>query len=110
MGEMGENGKRKIEKKIQSVDSFGRLVRGYVLGGCRARLVIFGGNANNVANDGVGYANVTHSLSHAYAAIGCRLSEKVCSETYFPAPNQKVNGGCPLHFSSDSERVGRTCA
>ena len=110
MGEMGENGKRKIEKEIPSVDSIGRRVRGYVLGGCRARLVYFGGNVNNGANDGVGYANVNNGLTNANANIGCRLSEKVCSETYFPAPNQKVNGGCPLHFSSDSERVGRTCA
>lgn len=109
MGEMGENGKRK-SNQIQSAEPFGRLVRGYVLGGCRARLVYFGGNVNNGANDGVGYANVNNGLTNANANIGCRLSEKVISETYFPAPSQKVNGGCPLHFSSESERVGRTCA
>ena len=109
MGEMGENGKRK-SNQILSADSFGRQVRGYVLGGCRARLVYFGGNVNNGANDGVGYANVNNGLTNANANIGCRLSEKVISETYFPAPIQKVNGGCPLHFSSVSERVGRTCA
>lgn len=94
MGEMGENGKRK--SKIPSGDSFGRRVRGYVLDGCRARLVYFGGNANNGANDGVGYANVNNSLGNANANIGCRLSEKVYSETCFPAPNQKGGWRLPV--------------
>lgn len=43
----------------------------------RTRAGIRGGNANNTANDGLGYLNVNNAVGNANVNISARLSEKL---------------------------------
>lgn len=90
MGRKAENEMRKAKSL-----SFLRRKPGKCQGGKRtsagsgACVVYFGGNANNGANDGVGYANVNNGLTNSNANIGARLATQVLQRMEFVFPHRR---------------------
>jgi len=89
---------RKAENEMRKTKSLSFFREGERKGGERtsagsgACVVYFGGNANNGANDGVGYANVNNGLTNSNANIGARLATQVLHR-WSSFPRTVVTGG-----------------
>ena len=81
MGRETKNEKRNTKSMPPALS--GRHGWGRTSAGSGARVVYVGGNANNGANDGVGYVNLNNGLSNANANIGARLATQVTDWSSF---------------------------
>ena len=86
---------RESDKRKTKSLSFLRRKPGKCQGGERtsagsgARVVYFGGNANNGANDGVAYCNVNNGLTNSNANIGARLATQFKNRLEFATPHRR---------------------